>query len=326
DQVAADLGVLPGDFRNVLASAMEKVRAARGNRPRPARDEKILTDWNGLAIAAFAMGARAFGSGEYLEVGRQAASFILSALVTRNGRLLHRYRSGEAAVDGNADDYTHLAWGLLELYRTTFDSRYLERAVAITDSLIEHFWDGEHGGFFFTPDDGEPLIARLKPVHDGATPSANSVALSNLLIISRLTGRTSVLDLARDLMGWYLREHAGSAAASTWMMASLNLALNPSVEVVIVGDPGAADTQALLQVVNAFDRPEMVVLLKPAAGDPLLDHLAPVTRGFTARSGKATAYVCRNHTCELPVTDPAFLREILENSFRKEPSGGQVQG
>ena len=326
DQVATDLGVLPGDFRNVLASAMEKVRAARGNRPRPARDEKILTDWNGLAIAAFAKGARAFGSGEYLEAGRQAASFILSALVTRNGRLLHRYRSGEAAVDGNADDYTHLAWGLLELYRTTFDPRYLERAVSFTDSLIEHFWDGKHGGFFFTPDDGEPLIARLKPVHDGATPSANSVALSNLLIISRLTGRTRYFDLARDLMSWYLREHAGSAAASTWMVASLNLALNPSVEVAVVGDPEATDTRALLQVVNALDRPEMVVLLKPAAGDPLLDHLAPFTRGFTARSGKATAYVCRNHTCELPVTDPALLREILENSFRKELGGGQVQG
>ena len=100
---------------------MEKVRAARGNRPRPARDEKILTDWNGLAIAAFAMAARSSGSGEYLETARQVASFILSTMVTEDGRLFHRYLSGEAAVDGNADDYTHLAWGLLELYRTTLD-------------------------------------------------------------------------------------------------------------------------------------------------------------------------------------------------------------
>jgi uncharacterized protein YyaL (SSP411 family) len=326
EQVAADLGILPGDLGDVLASAMEKVRAARGNRPRPARDEKILTDWNGLAIAAFAMAARAFGSGEYLEAGRRAASFILSTQVTKDGRLLHRYRSGEAAVDGNADDYAHLAWGLLELYHSTLDLGFLERAVAITDSLIEHFWDGEHGGFFFTPDDGEPLIARLKPVHDGATPSANSVALSNLLIISRLTGRTRYLDLARDLMGWYLREHAGSAAASTWMMASLTLALNPSVEVVVVGDPGAADTRALLQVVNSRNRPEMVALLKQTAEDPLLDHLAPFTRGFTARPGKASAYVCRNHACELPVIDPESLGAILDSSFRKEPGKGPVQG
>ena len=109
-------------------------------------------------------------------------------------------------------------------------------------------------------------------------------------------------------MGWYLREHAGSAVASTWMMASLNLALNSSVEVVVVGDPEAADTRALLQVVNSHNRPEMVVLLKHTAEDPLLDYLAPFTRGFTARSGKASAYVCRNHACELPITRPGFSR------------------
>jgi uncharacterized protein YyaL (SSP411 family) len=198
--------------------------------------------------------------------------------------------------------------------------------VSLTDSFIEHFQDEERGGFFFTPDDGEALIARLKPFHDGATPSANSVALSNLLILSRLTGRTRYLDIARDLMGWYLREHTGSAAASTWMMASLNLALSPSVEVVVVGDPETADTRALLQVVTSHDRPGMVVILKPAAGDPVLDHLAPFTRGFTARSGIASAYVCHNHACELPVTDQESLGAILDSSFRKEPGKGQVKG
>ncbi|MGA2933693.1 MAG: thioredoxin domain-containing protein [Methanomicrobiales archaeon] len=321
ERVAADLGILPGDLGNILASAIEKVRAARGDRPRPARDEKILTDWNGLALAALAMGARTFGSGEYMEAGKRAATFILSTMVTKEGRLLHRYRSGEAAVDGNADDYTHLTWGLLELYHSTLDISFLERAVAITDIFVDHFWDGERGGFFFTPDDGEPLIARLKPVHDGATPSANSVALSNLLTITRLTGRTRYLDIARDLVSWYLREHAGSAAASTWMMASLNRALNPSVEVVVVGDPEAADTRALLQVVNSHDRPEMVILLKPATGDPILDHLAPFTRGFTAKSGKASAYVCRNHACELPVTDPESLKGILDSSPAQQVQG-----
>jgi hypothetical protein len=321
EQVAADLGILPGDLGTVLSSAMEKVRASRRDRTRPARDEKILTDWNGLAIAALGLGARVFGSGEYLEAGRRAASFILSTMVTEDRRLLHRYRSGEAAVDGNADDYTHFTWGLLELYRSTLDPGYLERAVAITDAFIRHFRDEERGGFFFTPDDGEPLIARLKPSHDGATPSANSVALSNLLILSGLTGRTGYRDIARDLMGWYLREHSSSAAASTWMMASLNLVLGPSAEVVVVGDPVAADTQALLQVVNSRDRPGMVVILKPAGVDPLLDRLAPFTRGFTAKSGKATAYVCRNHTCELPVTDPESLKEILDSSPSNQVKG-----
>ena len=321
EQVAADLGILPGDLGPVLASALERVRAERGNRPRPARDDKILTDWNGLAIAAFAMAARVFGSGEYLDVGRRAASFILSTMVTKEGRLFHRYRAGEAAIEGNADDYTHFVWGLLELYRSSLDHRFLEQAVSITDRFVDHFGDGEPGGFFFTPDDGEALIARLKPAHDGATPSANSVALSNLLTLSRLTGRTRYSDIARNLMGWYLRENAGSAAASTWMMASLGLALDPSVEIVVVGDPGAADTRALLGVVNSRDRPEMVVLVKPASGDPRLDDLVPFTRGFSAREGRATAYVCRNHACELPVTDPDSLKGILDSSFAKQPPG-----
>jgi uncharacterized protein YyaL (SSP411 family) len=326
DQVAAGIGISGDEFGTALASAMEKVRGARGRRPRPARDEKILTDWNGLAIGAFALAARVFGSGEYLEAAEGTAGFILSRLTTGEGRLLHRYLDGDAAVYGNADDYAHLAWGLLELYRATFDLRYLERALAVSDSLIEHFWDREQGGFFFTPDDGETLIARLKPVHDGATPSANSVALSNLLIISRLTGRTRYLDLARDLMGWYLREHAGSAASSTWMTASLDLALNPSIEVVVVGDPDAADTRALLQVINARSRPGVTVLLKPASGDPLLDALAPFTRGFTARPGGAAAYVCRNHACELPVTDPESLAAALDAAVMEDHGKGPAGG
>jgi hypothetical protein len=321
DEVAAELSIPPGELGNVLASAMEKVRAARDKRARPARDGKILTDWNGLAIAAFAYASRTLGSERHLETAKETADFISSRLMTKDGRLLHRYAAGEAAVDGNADDYTFLGWGLLELYRTTFDISYLERAVAITEAFIGHFRDEEKGGFFFTPDDGEPLIARLKPFHDGATPSANSVALSNLLMLSRLTGRTGYLDIARDLMDWYLKENAGSAAASTWMMASLDLALGPSAEIVVVGDAGAADTQALLQVVNSRDRPGTAVILKPAGGDPLLDRLAPFTRGFTAKSGKASAYVCRNHACELPVTDPEALKEILDSSPANKDEG-----
>ena len=322
DEVTAELGIPPGELGNVLASAMEKVRAARNMRARPARDGKILTDWNGLAIAAFAYASRTLGSERYLETAKETANFIFSRLMTKDGRLLHRYAAGEAAVDGNADDYTLLGWGLLELYRTALDSRFLDRAVAITDCLIEHFWDEGQGGFFFSPDDGETLIARLKPVHDGATPSANSVALANLLLISHLTGKTRYLDLSRDLVAWYLGGHASSAAASTWMMASLQAALTPPVGVVVVGDPGGVDTRALLGAVASRNRPDITVLLKRPSGDTILDDLAPFARGFTARSGKATAYVCRNHACELPVTDPESLGVILDSALVKEPGKG----
>jgi uncharacterized protein YyaL (SSP411 family) len=303
---------LPGDPGNLLTSAMDKVRAARKKRPHPARDEKILADWNGLAVAALALASRAFGSREYLEAARRAAGFILSHLVSGDGRLLHRYRDGDAAVAGSADDHACLGWGLLELHRASLDARFLEEAAAATDALISHFLDRGEGGFFFTPDDGEPLIARLKPVHDGSCPSANSVALGNLLRLSRLTGRTRYLDSARDLAGWYLRERATSAAASAWMMESLSLSLAPSVEVVVVGSPDAVDTRALLQVIDSRDRPGISVLLRSPSGDAVIDALAPFTKGFTPWEGTATAYVCRSHACELPVTDPESLAKILD--------------
>ncbi len=322
DAVSRDTGIPAEDVGALLSSAMEKVRAARERRGRPARDEKILADWNGLAIAALAMASAAFGSREYLEAAERAAGFVSSLLGTGGGRLRHRYRDGDAAVAGNADDYAFLAWGYLEIYRATLDQEFLGQAMALTDQLVAHFRDGDRGGFCFTPDDGEPLIARLKPVHDGATPSANSVALALLLLVSRLTGRSRYLDLARELAAWYLGEHAGSAPASPWMMASLDLASATSTEVVVVGDPGDPVTRSFLEAVASRNRPEIAVLLKNPGGDPLLDHLAPFTRSFTGELGKAKAYVCRNHACELPVTDPGALGELLDLSPRLNPENG----
>jgi uncharacterized protein YyaL (SSP411 family) len=314
EDVAKAMGISPEEVEGLLRSAAGKMREAREKRPRPARDGKVLTDWNGLAIAAFALGARAFHSEEFLTAARHAADFILGTLVSPDGRLLHRYRDGDAAIAGNADDHVFLAWGLTELYRSSPEVQYLERAVAVTDAFLAHFRDMEEGGFFFTADDGEALIARQKPVHDGAIPSANSLGLALLLRLSGLTGRSDYLQAARELSAWYLREHAGSPAASTAMMISLDLSISPSVEVVVVGDAAAGDTRELLRVLDARDDPGMTALLRRPGGDPLLDEIAPFTTGFQAIGGKATAYVCRDHACEIPLTDPDALAAILGSS------------
>jgi uncharacterized protein YyaL (SSP411 family) len=316
DEVAGAMGISPGEVRELIRAATGKMREARERRPRPARDGKVLTDWNGLAIAAFALGGRVFRSDEYLAVARTAADFILATLVSPDGRVLHRYTDGDAAIPGNADDYVFLAWGLTGLYRSTHEIQYLERAVALTDALLAHFRDEKEGGFFFTPDDGEALIARQKPVHDGAIPSANSLALALLFRLSGLTGRSEYLRAARELSAWFLAEHAGLPAASTGMMISLDLSLGPTVEVVLAGDPAAADTREILGVLDSRDDPGMTVLLRRPGGDPLLDELAPFTTDFEAREGKATAYLCRDHACELPVTDPEALRGLLDRALR----------
>jgi uncharacterized protein YyaL (SSP411 family) len=326
EQVERDLGMKPGELGPVLASARGKVRAARARRARPARDGKILTDWNGLAIVALALGSRAFGSREYLDAAKNAAGVILARLTTGDGGLLHRYVDGDAAVPGNADDYAFLGWAFLELYHASLDPGFLSHAVAITDRFLARFWDGEQGGFFFTPDDGERLIARLKPVHDGSVPSANSVTLSNLVTLFRLTGRTLYLDRSRELAAWYLRERASSATASTWMMASLDLAHAPSIEVAVAGDPDAPETRALLDAVRSRARPGITVLLKRPAGDALLERLSPFLKEFTAEPGKAVAYLCRNHACELPITDPEALGRALDTPLRQEPGWKEQNG
>jgi hypothetical protein len=318
--VARAMGIPLSKLQELLRSAEGKMQAARGRRHRPARDGKILTDWNGLAIAALALGARVYRSKEFMAAARAAADFILSTLLKVDGRLLHRYLGGDAAFDGNADDYVFLAWGLLELYRADFEIQYLERAVAVTDALLAHFHDEKKGGFYFTADDGEALIVRQKVVRDGAVPSANSLGLALLLRLSGLTGRVEYLQAARELEGWFLREHSGTPVASPCMMISLDLSLGPSSDVVLVGDFRTADTKKLLSVLEARDSSLISVLLKRPGGDPILDDLAPFTRDFTLVDGKAAAYVCRNHACRLPVTDPDSLAKLLDAPVATEPA------
>jgi len=177
-------------LRSTVEDARMTLLAARDERPRPGLDDKILTDWNGLVIAALATAARTFDNAEYEEAAVEAADFLLDTMRDDEGRLLHRYRDGDAAIRAHLDDYAFLTWGLIELYETTFHARWLDEALALLDESLDHFWDGDEGGFFLTADDGEELIVRPKEISDGAKPSGNSVQLANLLRLARLTCRT----------------------------------------------------------------------------------------------------------------------------------------
>ena len=159
----------------------EKLFAYREKRIHPSKDDKILTDWNGLMIAAFAKAAAALNDPAYNTRAKKAADFILKNLQKPDGRLMHRYRDGEAAMQANLDDYAFFTWGLIELYESTFEIRYLKAAVGLNQYQIAHFWDSANGGFFFTPDDGEKLLTRSKEFYDGAIPSGNSVRFVRLI-------------------------------------------------------------------------------------------------------------------------------------------------
>ncbi len=261
-------------------------------------------------IAALAKAARAFDAPDYADRAARAADFLLATMRTGEGRLLHRYRNGRAGIPGLLDDYAFLVWGLIELYQTTFEPRWLRAALALNATMLRHFEDAEHGGLFLSPDDGEALLVRQKEYYDGAIPSGNSVAYLNNLRLGRLTGQTDLEDVA-ERIGRSSSAVAQAPMAHTMLMSALTFSLGPAQEITIVGESGAADTEAMLDVLRARYLPNAVVHLRPPDGDEVA-VLAPYTEAQTMQNGKATAYVCEHYACQSPTTDPDELARQLD--------------
>ncbi|UCH08965.1 MAG: thioredoxin domain-containing protein, partial [Deltaproteobacteria bacterium] len=236
-EVASDLKVTEEALQKRLNKALRKLHTHREERIHPHKDDKILTDWNGLMVAALAKGAQVFDEPQYAEAARSTVDFILKNMRTGDGRLLHRYRDGQAAILANVDDYAFLVWALLELYEATFEVSHLEAALALNKELIAYFWDDTKGGFYFTPDDGETLLIRQKEIYDGAIPSGNSVAMLNLLRLARMTGSPDLEKKAAAIGAVFSATVRESPSNHTLLMAGVDYDIGPSYEVVIVGNP-----------------------------------------------------------------------------------------
>ena len=314
----ADYTTNPGPGVATLRAQLEDARRIlfthREARIHPGKDDKVLTDWNGLMIAALARAARVFDDDAYAKAARRAAAFICETMVINDGRLLHRYRNGDAAIPGTLDDYAFLIWGLIELYETTFDVDALEMALMLNEQCLAHFWDDQRAAFFFAPDDGEALLVRPKEAYDSAIPSGNSVMMMNLLRLARLTGQTDLEQKANDLGDYFARIIMQQPSAFTAMLAAFDFGVGPSFEVVVAGDPEADDTQAMLKALYTPYVPNKVVLLRPDADDgepPAIVALASFTEAQRSRDGAATAYVCRHFQCEQPTTDVEAMLGLL---------------
>jgi uncharacterized protein YyaL (SSP411 family) len=313
-RLAADFSVPEEALRGRLAAIREKLFLAREKRPKPLKDRKILTDWNGLMIAALAKASQALSEQEYCSAAIKAADFV-RARMTRRGQLHHRYAEGEVKIHAFLDDYAFLIWGLIELYETDFEVRFLERALKLTDTLLHEFWDEGEGGFYFTSRESGDLPLRRKEIYDGAVPSGNSVMAANLLRLSRLTGGTNLEERAEKIIAAFSQRIIQDPMAYAELMRSVDFARGPSFEIVIVGRSGAEDTLAMLRSLQQNFIPHKVVLFRPAEMDsPDILKLAPYLEPMTAIDGKATAYVCSNFHCRLPTTDPARMLTLLENS------------
>jgi len=283
----------------------------REQRIHPALDDKVLTDWNGLMIAAFAQAGQAMDEPTYTAAAKTAADFILETMVDENGRLLHRYRDGEAGISATIEDYAFLIWGLLDLYQATFDLRYLEEAIRIQAELDAHFWDQENDGYFFTADDAEQLISRPKESYDGAIPSGNSAAALNLVRLGRMTGNTAYEERASALMTAFGGNIARSPMGHAMLLTAVDFGIGPSHEIVVVGDAESADTAEILAAIRSLYLPNKVVMLRPMNDEAATQLISPFTEYQSAQNNAATVYVCQNFFCERPTTETAVMLELL---------------
>ncbi|MFC2001151.1 thioredoxin domain-containing protein [Chloroflexota bacterium] len=314
DELAAGLNISVPKLQAKIAGVQQKLFAHREKRIHPHKDDKILTDWNGLMVAALAKGAQVFDEPEYASAAKRAADFTLKHVRTSEGRLLHRYRDGEAALTANAGDYAFFVYGLLELYEATFDVNYLKAALELNEDFLRYFWDHDNGGFYFTADDGENLLIRQKEIYDGAIPSGNSVAMLNLLRLGRITANTDFEDKAAKIGQAFYENVRQSPSAHTQLMVAIDFAAGPAYEVVIASGSQADDTKRMLDAIRKLFVPNKIVILRPTDQETLdIDDIAPFTRYHSSIDGIATTYVCLNYNCKLPTTDISSLPKLLSS-------------
>ena len=311
-EAARQYGMDAEELEALLAAANGKLFGVREQRVHPLKDDKILTSWNGLMIAALAKGAQAFHDPLLSQAAARAADFILASLRQDSGRLLRRYRLGEAAYPGYADDYAFLVWGLIALYETTFRIRYLQEAITIQQMMLDLFWDEQDGGFYYTARDSEKLLVRDREIYDGAIPSSNSVAALNLLRLGRMTGNTYWEALADRLLKTFFHMVSDFPSAYTHFLHAVDFALGPGQEFIITGDLGQETTQRMVEAIHTPFLPNRVLLHRGQGEEAVkLADLAPFTRDLRAGDGQAAVYLCENFACRNPITKIDELKRAL---------------
>lgn len=309
--LAQSKGLKPEELQELLNTARKKLFSAREKRIHPHKDDKILTSWNGLMIAALAKGAQALNEPKYTQAAIRATEFILNTLQEEDGTLLRRYRQGEASIPGYLDDYTFFIWGLIDLYETTFDIKYLKTALELNKQTIENFWDEKRGGFFFSGKKNEQLITQTKEVYDGATPSGNSVALLNILRLEHMTGNRDPGKIAEQLIKTFGETINQYPSGYTQFLCALDFALGPTKEIVIAGEPDLDDTKQILLEIRKRFLPGKVILLHPAK-DRSIEEIAEFVREQKPLDNKVTVYICVNYACKVPTNDKDKILQLLE--------------
>ena len=287
-----------------------KLYNEREKRVRPHKDDKVLTDWNGLMIAALSQAAQVFNNEKYIETSKNAADFILQKLLIDN-RLKHRYREGDTGIAGNLDDYSFMVWGLLELYMASLDIKYLNAAINLNKTLIKYFWDDKNNGFYFTASDSEKILIREKKIYDSATPAGNSVELLNLIHIARLTEDPELEKMAVKMETSFSEDVERLPTGHTYFITAVDFEVGPSFEIVIVGKSGAHDTLKMLNTIKNHYIPNKVIIFKDQDNPSDVNKIAESIGFKKSVDGMATAYICTAGSCKQPTTDVNEMLKIL---------------
>jgi len=314
EDVAATSALPVEMVRGKLSESCAKLLEVRSARPRPHLDDKILAAWNGLMISAFARGAQVLGEPKYADAARRAAEFVLSRMwQAGEGVLLRRWRDGDAAIPGFLDDYAFMAQGLLDLYETVFDFRWLDAAIALTESIEKRFEDRENGAFFTTAEGDRSLPLRLKDDYDGAEPAGNSIAILNLVRLARITGREDFREAADRALRFMVPRISAQPAAVPMLLTAMMYSLSHPRQIILAGERESPSTRAFLEKVHDRFLPDSVVLLVDS--DETRNRLrafSPNVADMRATNGKTVAYVCRDYACELPTDDVDRFAELLK--------------
>jgi hypothetical protein len=292
EEFAEREGILPGLLRAEMERSRELLLTARGERIRPLRDEKVLTAWNGLAIAALARGGAVTGDDRWLEAARKGAAFVRTRLVSLDGRLMRSYHLGRASVPAFMEDYACYVWGLTELYEATLEAGFLSEALHFTAEMLRLFGSHDRAGLFETGGDAEQLPVRTRSAYDGVIPSGNSLAAMNLVRLGRISGDPELLRAGENILRGFMGGVARQPAGYLQFLAVYGVFIGPEVEIILAGPANGEETRRMLQVIKRRFIPNLV-----------LRH---------EEGGASLARVCAAGACRLPVSDAEELARLLD--------------
>ena len=312
-ELAKEMEIDIDAFTKKIDELMAKLYTYRKNRIPPFKDDKVLTDWNGLMAAAYARGGRILDDPELIKIAEDSIAFITANMTNEDDGLFHRYREGQSSINANLDDYAFMVLALIELYQSTFKFEYINKALKLQEYLDKYFWDDKNGGYFFTDSRSEELIVRQKESYDGAIPSGNSVSAFNLVRLGRITMDAEFEKKATRIGEVFGENIKNSPVSHTYLLSVIDYLSGPSYEIIIVDGEKKEGSKEFFKIINKHFIPNKIVIYKSEDRDfskvsglkAFIDELHPI-------DNKTTAYICKNYYCELPVTNKEDLIKSLD--------------